>query len=203
MGRKGMGHINIPRIGQEVIVAFVEGDPDEPVIVASVYNRETMPANPLPDKKVVSGLKSNTYKGKGYNELSMDDTAGQEKITIHGQYDMNTTVEHDQTDIVHNNRSITIDGTHTETIKKDTTIKITEGKLVHEVSSQTADYSVKGAVTERFDATQETTVKNNITIKSAEGEILIEAAKSITLHTGDSKITMDAKRRYHSRGSQY
>jgi type VI secretion system secreted protein VgrG len=187
---KGWGGINIPRIGQEVIVAFVEGNPDEPVIVASVYNRETMPANSLPDKKVVSGLKSNTYKGKGYNELSMDDTAGQEKITIHGQYDMNTTVEHDQTDTVHNNRSITIDGTHTETIKKDTTIKITEGKLVHEVTSKTADYSVKGAVTEKFDATQETTVKNNITIKSAEGEILIEAAKSITLHTGDSKITM-------------
>ena len=51
----------------------------------------------------------------------MDDTAGKEKITIHGQYDMNTTIEHDQTDTIKNNRKITVDGTHTETIKKDTT----------------------------------------------------------------------------------
>jgi type VI secretion system secreted protein VgrG len=187
---KRWGAMQVPRIGQEVVVAFVEGNPDEPVIVGSVYNPETMPPY-SPGKGVISGLKSNTHKGKGYNEMSMDDTAGKEKITIHGQYDINTTVEHDQTDIVHNNRSITIDGTHTETIKKDTTIKITEGKLVHEVTSKTADYSVKGAVTEKFDATQETTVKSNITITSSEGDILIEAKKSITLHTGESKITME------------
>jgi type VI secretion system secreted protein VgrG len=78
---KEWGSINIPRIGQEVLVAFVEGNPDEPVIVGSVYNRDTMPANALPDKKVVCGLKSNTHKGKGYNEMSMDDTAGKWTMT--------------------------------------------------------------------------------------------------------------------------
>ncbi len=188
-GRK-WGAMQTPRIGQEVLVSFVEGNPDEPVIVGSVYNPETMPPY-SPGKGVISGLKSNTHKGKGYNEMSMDDTAGKEKITIHGQYDMNTTIEHDQNDIVHNNRSITVDGTHTETIKKDAAIKITEGKLVHEVTCKTADYYVKGAVTEKFDTTQETTVKNNITITSSEGDILVEAKKSITFHTGESRITME------------
>jgi type VI secretion system secreted protein VgrG len=105
---KGWGSINIPRIGQEVIVAFVESNPDEPLIVGSVYNRETMPANTLPEKKVVCGLKSNTHKGKGSNEMSMDDTAGKEKITINAQYDMNTTVGHNQTNTVKNNQSITL-----------------------------------------------------------------------------------------------
>jgi type VI secretion system secreted protein VgrG len=187
---RGWGSINIPRIGQEVIVAFVEGNPDEPVIVASVYNRQTMPTNALPDKKVVSGLKSSTHKGAGYNEMSMDDSAGKEKITIHGQYDMNTTVEHDHSDTVHNNRTITIDGTHTETITKDTKITIKTGKYEHEVATGTADYKVKGALTEYCDTTQATTVKGNITIKSTSADIEIDAATQVKLITGSSSILM-------------
>ena len=180
---KGWGSINIPRIGQEVIVAFVEGNPDEPVIVGSVYNRDTMPANSLPDKKVVCGLKSNTHKGKGSNEMSMDDTAGKEKITIHAQYDMNTDVGHD----------------FTETIKNDAKIEITAGKYKHDVKTGTADYHVQSALTEVYDATQDTKVKGNLTIKSAEGAIVvsadsqhiyIHAATSIQLHTGASKLWM-------------
>jgi type VI secretion system secreted protein VgrG len=171
---KGWGSINIPRIGQEVIVAFVEGNPDEPVIVGSVYNRDTMPTNKLPDKKVICGLRSNTHKGKGYNEISMDDTAGQEKITIHAQHDMDTTVEHDQTNTVH--------GKMTETIDKDTTIHITQGNLEHKVQTGTALYEVKGALTENYQTTQDTTVEGDITITSTTGDIV--------LHTGASKLWM-------------
>lgn len=124
---KNWGMIAIPRIGQEVIVDFLEGDPDRPIIIGRVYNAEQIPPYDLPAGGVVSGIKSNTHKGKGYNELSMDDTAGKEKITIHSQYDMNTTVRHDDTQAVHNNRTITVDGTHTETIKKDAKVTITDG----------------------------------------------------------------------------
>jgi type VI secretion system secreted protein VgrG len=92
---KGWGGVSIPRIGQEVIVSFMEGDPDRPIIVGRVYNGEQMPPYAFPAGGVVSGLKSQTHKGAGYNELSMDDTAGKEKFTIHGQYDMNTKIEHD------------------------------------------------------------------------------------------------------------
>ena len=87
-----MGHDPHPRVGQEVVVAFEEGDPDRPMIVGSVYNAEQMPAFELPKGMVVSGYKSNTHKGKGYNELTFNDTAGKEKITIHGQHDMSTTM---------------------------------------------------------------------------------------------------------------
>ena len=68
----------------------------------------------------------------------MDDTAGKEKITIHGQYDMGTTVEHDQTNTVNND--------FTETIKKNATISITEGKFSHDVVAGTATYHVQGAI---------------------------------------------------------
>jgi type VI secretion system secreted protein VgrG len=180
---KGWGSINIPRIGQEVIVAFVEGNPDEPLIVGSLYNRETMPANTLPDKKVVCGLKSNTHKGKGYNEMSMDDTAGKEKISIHAQYDMDTMVEHDQT----------------ETIKNNSKIEISEGTYKHDVKTGTANYHVQSALTEVYDATQDTTVKSNLTIKSTGGAIVvsadsqniyIHAATNVQIQTGASMLWM-------------
>ena len=113
---KGWGSVSTPRIGQEVIVDFLEGDPDQPIITGRVYNAESQPPFGFPAGAVVSGIKSNTHKGSGYNELSMDDTAGTEKITIHGQYDMNTTVEHDQTSTIHNNRTDRVDVDDSESV---------------------------------------------------------------------------------------
>ena len=190
---KGWGAISIPRIGQEVVVDFLEGDPDQPIITGRVYNAESMPPYGLPAAAVVSGIKSNTHKGKGYNQMTMDDTAGKEKITIHAQYDMDTTVEHDQTNTVHN--------TFTETIKSTTKITITEGTYNHDVKANTATYHVQGALTENYDATQTTTVKSNIITKSTGGSIqitsdtahvFIDASTKIKLHVGASTISMDS-----------
>ncbi len=164
---KQWGMINIPRIDQEVIVDFLEGDPDQPIVIGSVYNAEQMPASALPAAKVVSGRKTNTHKGKGYNEMSMDDTVGKEKITIHGQYDMATTIEHDDSQTIHNNRTIMVDGTHHETIKKDTTILVTEGKETN-------------------------TVKKEIDITSQTAHIHSWAATHIELWVGASKLRMES-----------
>src|SRR5581483_10255583 len=111
-------------------------------------------------------IKSNSTKGGGgYNEMSMDDTKGKEKVTIHSQYDMCTTVEHDDTQTVHNNRVIAVDGTHTETITKDTVIVVTTGKEVN-------------------------TVKQQIEITSLAQYIYITAATEIKLEVGQSKLHM-------------
>jgi type VI secretion system secreted protein VgrG len=118
---KGWGSVATPRIGQEVIVDFLEGDPDQPIITGRVYNGENPPPFGFPAGAVISGVKSDTHKGGGYNEISLDDTAGTEKITIHGQYDMNTTVEHDQTTTVHNCRTDVIDVDDSETIGNNQT----------------------------------------------------------------------------------
>lgn len=112
---KGFGGIDIPRIGDEVVVSFLEGDPDQPIVVGRVYHSGNMPPFGLPDKKVISGLKTKTYKGDGYNELIMDDSPGNELIRIHGQYDMDSTIEHDLREHVLNDRSR--DVTNNETIQ--------------------------------------------------------------------------------------
>jgi type VI secretion system secreted protein VgrG len=119
---KSWGGISIPRIGQEVVVDFLEGDPDQPLITGRVYNADNMPPYTLPGAKVVSGVKSNSTKGGGgYNEMSFDDTKGTEKITIHGQYDMGTVVEHDQTSTIHNNRTDKVDVDDSETVGNNQT----------------------------------------------------------------------------------
>jgi type VI secretion system secreted protein VgrG len=183
---RGYGQFSVPRIGQEVLVDFVDGNPDRPVIVGRVFNPEQPPpCDPGGSRGVVSGMRSKTHKGSGYNAMEMDDTAGKEKISIHAQYDMITTVGHDDTQTVKNHRTVTI----------------SEGNLKEDVVAGTATYHVKGAVDETFDATQSTKVNGDITIVSQTGGIAIAAdaqhvyvkgTTSIQLHVGASTIWMDA-----------
>jgi len=107
----GYGGLTIPRIGQEVIVDFLDGDPDQPIITGRVYNGDAMPPQDLPANKVRSTLRSNTHKGSGFNELTMDDTTGKEHFYMKSQYDKteeignnrNTSVGVDSTEIIGNN----------------------------------------------------------------------------------------------------
>jgi type VI secretion system secreted protein VgrG len=185
------GAMWIPRIGQEVIVSFLEGDPDRPLITGRVYNAEQMPPYPLPDSGNISGFKSNSTKGGGgYNEMSFDDTKGKEKMTVHAQKDMGTTVEHNDTQTVHNNRAIKVDGTHNETITKDTNITIEKGPYKLDVQNNTHIHHVKKDVNEWYDANQQTVVANNILIQSKTAKITVDAAEEIFLHCGQSMMSM-------------
>jgi type VI secretion system secreted protein VgrG len=113
---KGWGAVATPRIGQEVIVDFLEGDPDQPIITGRVYNAEQLPPFGFPAGAVISGVKSDTHKGSGNNEMSLDDTAGKERVFIHGQYNMDTVIEHDQTSTIHNCRTDVVDVDDSETV---------------------------------------------------------------------------------------
>ena len=190
---KGWGSVSIPRVGQEVIVDFLEGDPDEPIITGRVYNAEVMPPYSLPADKVVSGMKSNSSPGGGgYNEISANDTKNKEKVTIHAQYDMSTTVQNNDTQhIVTGNRKIDIDtGTHTETIKGDTSITVTTGSYSLDVQSNTHTHHVNGKVTENYDNEQETKVASNILVQSLNAKITVDAAQEIYLHCGASMMKL-------------
>jgi type VI secretion system secreted protein VgrG len=144
---KGYGSVSIPRIGQEVIVDFLEGDPDQPIIVGRVYNAEQMPPTGLPAAGMVSGMKSNsTPGGGGYNQMTMDDTKGKELIQIHGQYDMDSKIGHDHRLQVTNNQS--------ENIGVDKASTVGANKTV----------SVGGNHTENVTGNQSVTVASNQTI---------------------------------------
>ena len=109
---KRWGVIHTPRIGQEVIVDFIEGDPDDPIIIGSVYNADQMPAylgagpDPKhPNDNKISGIKTSSTKGgQGYNELRFDDTKGKEQIFIHAEHDSDTRVKHDSRELIIHDR---------------------------------------------------------------------------------------------------
>ncbi|MCO5066556.1 MAG: type VI secretion system tip protein VgrG [Rhizobiaceae bacterium] len=104
------GFIQIPRIGQEVIVDFMEGDPDQPIITGRVYNDEQMPPYGLPGSATQSGWKSNSsLGGGGSNELRFEDKAGSEEVYFHAQKDHVLVIENDRTKTVHHDQSDRID----------------------------------------------------------------------------------------------
>ncbi|MCV0396011.1 MAG: type VI secretion system tip protein VgrG [Rhizobiaceae bacterium] len=107
---KNWGGIYIPRVGMEVIVQFLEGDPDRPIVIGCVYNADNMPPFDLPGQKNIAGIKSNsTTGGGGYNEYVFDDTKGKELIRQHGQFDLESVVENDERWTIHNDRTVTVD----------------------------------------------------------------------------------------------
>lgn len=127
----GWGNVIIPRVGHEVIVQYLEGDPDRPIIVGRVYNGDNKPPYALPDNKATSGSKSKTHKGSGHNEVSCDDTAGKEKLTLHAQYDMTVDVLHDQTNTVKNNRTTTIKVDDLETVNGKQDLNVDGARTTH------------------------------------------------------------------------
>lgn len=99
------GFMSIPRIGQEVVVDFLEGDPDQPLVTGSVYNEGQMPPYSLPDEKSKTYIKTNSTKGgQGFNELMFEDKSGEERVFIHAERDMDVRVKKDSTERIIGNR---------------------------------------------------------------------------------------------------
>ncbi len=105
MAGKKWGFFSIPRIGQEVVVDFLEGDPDRPLIVGSVYNAEQMPHYGLPDNKTRSYIKTNSTKGgEGFNEIFFEDKKDDERLFMHAQKNMDVRVRNDSKERIYGNR---------------------------------------------------------------------------------------------------
>jgi len=187
---KQWGMIHIPRIGQEVVVAFLEGDPDQPLIVGSVYNYDNMPPYKLPDNKTQSGLKSRSSKqgsDQNFNELRFEDKKDHEEVYFHAEKDFNRVVENndtlkvgfdkkdkgDQTIEIFNNQKMTVgnaqasDGSQTLTIWKDRTSELKTGN---------DQLNIK---------------MGNQTTKLDLGKSETEALQSIELKVGQSSLKID------------
>ncbi|HZE90443.1 MAG TPA: type VI secretion system tip protein TssI/VgrG [Rhizobacter sp.] len=121
---KNFGAIHIPRIGQEVVVGFLEGDPDQPIITGRVYNAEQMPPWDLPANATQTGILTRSSKGGGYgnaNAIRFEDKAGSEQLWIHAEKNQDIEVEHDETHWVGHDRTKTIDHDETVHVKHDRT----------------------------------------------------------------------------------
>ncbi len=132
------GAMAIPRIGQDVIIQYVNGDPDQPMITGRTYCGNQLPPYDLPDHKTRMTIKSQTHKGDGFNELRFEDELGRQEVFIHAEKDQNNVVKHNETTFVGNNRSERVDhnesisiGDHrTEDVGKNETISIGANRSV-------------------------------------------------------------------------
>lgn len=129
---KGWGGMVIPRIGMEVVVEFLEGDPDKPLVTGCVYNGKNDVPYPLPANKTKSTFKTDTHQGGGFNELMFEDQKEQELIYMHGQKDHRIdilndrakSIGRDQSETVGRDKSISVGQDHTETVGRDETVSI-------------------------------------------------------------------------------
>lgn len=174
----GWGAVSIPRIGQEVVVDFLEGDPDKPIVIGRVYNAAQMPPYALPAGANMMGFKSSTTKGGGgYNEIVICDGRNGEFVRIHAQKDMETVVTGgNQTNTVKS-------GYQTNTVKGDMTTTVQSGNQTNTVETGNQTNTVESG-------SQTNTVKGKIEITSLSSEIVVTAATKITLQVGGSTITI-------------
>ncbi|UXN36534.1 type VI secretion system tip protein VgrG [Avibacterium paragallinarum] len=181
---QGWGVLAIPRVGQEVLVDFLDGDPDQPIITGRTYHTRNVPPGALPQSKTQMALRSKTYKGESYNELLFEDAPGQEQLNLHAQRDMNTVVLNDRTTQVGNN--------HREKIGEEQHIEV----------HQNRQKTVGGVESQKIGQNKIEYVKGDYLhfsnletlLSSAEGDIIFETAGGKITITQDGQILMLAKK---------
>jgi type VI secretion system secreted protein VgrG len=186
---KQWGMVHIPRIGQEVLVSFLEGDPDRPVVTGMLYNADHKPPYTLPDNKTQSGIKSHSTKEGGednFNEIRFEDKKDEEEIYVHAEKDLNCVIEnnetrkvgHDDKDAgdqeidIYNDQKVIIGkgsggGSQTVDIHKDRTVTLETGNELFQVKSGNHD------------------------IKVDSGKFTTKAMQSIELKVGSNSIKID------------
>ncbi|EAA1522029.1 type VI secretion system tip protein VgrG [Salmonella enterica subsp. enterica serovar Reading] len=181
---KGFGMIQIPRIGQEVLVDFKNGDPDLPIIVGRTYNQDTMPPWGLPGAATQSGIYSHSLYGgpTNGNMLRFDDKTGAEEVKFHAEKDLNTTVKNNETHTVMVDRTKTIIKNETNSIGEDRNTTVTKNDGLSVKLAQTINIGT----TYRLDVGDQFTLRcgNAALVLHKDGSIEF-CGKQLMLHTSD------------------
>ncbi len=211
---KGWGMVAVPRMDQEVVIQFEEGDPDRPICTGMLYNNETMPPYDYPAEQTQLGIKTNSSKGGGgYHELMFDDKKDAELMRVQAQKDHQALIknksvvtiglddietgDHDEdgslSQVVRNHITQTIqEGDHYYTIEKgDEEYKIESGSQLLEIK-QDKTQKIEGKHTKTITGNDSTTVTSgNMTVDVSSGKITMTAAMEILLKVGGSSVKID------------
>ncbi|MEK9495732.1 type VI secretion system tip protein TssI/VgrG [Photorhabdus sp. P32] len=203
---KRWGMIAIPRVGQEVLVDFLHGDPDQPIITGRTYHAANVVPNHLPISKTQMSIRSKTHKGDGFNELRFEDEKDREEVFIHAQknlaikvlnsrderinYNRTTSIGHDDELVIANNRKITVDGQQEHKTTGNYVVQV-EGDKTLQAGGNVAQ-KVQGMLS--IDTNGDITVQsgNKISLKVGNSFIVIHAdgvdikGPSINLNSGGS-----------------
>ena len=184
------GAMFIPRIGMEVLVHFMEGDPDQPIITGCVYNPEAMPPYTLPDEKTKSTLKSNSTKGGGgFNELRIEDMKGKEQIFVHAEKNVDVRVKNDYLELIKHDRHLIVENDQLEEVKMDKHLKV-KGDQNEEVG---------GSVSLKVGSNRDEKIASNYALEAGQAihikagmSAVIEAGAALTLKVGGNFININS-----------
>ncbi|OOE88250.1 MULTISPECIES: type VI secretion system Vgr family protein [unclassified Salinivibrio] len=183
------GMMAIPRIGHEVIVSFLHGDPDQPIITGRTYHATNVSPYTLPAHKTKTVWRSESHQGEGYNELTFEDQSGSEQVYLHAQRDWQSDVEndvvtqvrhnehqkvdHDSLSAVMSNQHVTVDKQSRTRVKKDATI------------------AVSGGIHEKIDNRFAATAGREVHLKAG-ANVVLDAGTEVTVTAGGSVMKVDA-----------
>lgn len=182
------GIMFIPRVGQEVIVDFLEGDPDQPIIVGRVYNADHQPPYQLSQEKTKSVIKTKTYKGEGANEIRFEDKQGSEQILIHAQKDMHIRVGDEKREFIKGKSHLIIQNEHREEITNHRYTKVGQKDTIEIGDSRSL--VVKGDVLEDFKSSHKKNIAKEYYVKA--DKVIIEGGTELTIKVGSGFVKIDS-----------
>ncbi|MBY7950937.1 type VI secretion system tip protein VgrG [Vibrio fluvialis] len=182
------GMIAIPRIGHEVIVSFLNGDPDQPIVTGRTYHATNIAPYALPDNKTKTVLRTETHQGQGYNELSFEDQAGSEKIYLHAQKDFDGLIENDHTRVIKHDKHLTVENDSFTQIKNNQ--HLTVGGESRESVTGNRTLMVEGSLHVKTGSVWVNESGTEVHIKAGQ-KVVIEAGSEITVKAGGSFVKVD------------
>ncbi|MBY7875605.1 type VI secretion system tip protein VgrG, partial [Vibrio fluvialis] len=182
------GMIAIPRIGHEVIVSFLNGDPDQPIVTGRTYHATNTAPYALPDNKTKTVLRTETHQGQGYNELSFEDQAGSEQIYLHAQKDFDGLIENDHTSVIKHDKHLTVENDRFTQIKNNQ--HLTVGGESRESVTGNRTLMVEGSLHVKTGSVWVNESGTEVHIKAGQ-KVVIEAGSEITVKAGGSFVKVD------------
>ncbi|ENF8749494.1 type VI secretion system tip protein VgrG [Vibrio fluvialis] len=182
------GMIAIPRIGHEVIVSFLNGDPDQPIVTGRTYHATNTAPYTLPDNKTKTVLRTETHQGQGYNELSFEDQAGTEQIYLHAQKDFDGLIENDHTSVIKHDKHLTVENDRFTQIKNNQ--HLTVGGESRESVTGNRTLMVEGSLHVKTGSVWVNESGTEVHIKAGQ-KVVIEAGSEITVKAGGSFVKVD------------
>jgi len=181
------GVVAIPRIGHEVIVSFLEGDPDQPIITGRTYHARNRAPYTLPANKTITALRTDTHKGEGFNEIRFEDEADKEEIFIHAQKNMDIKVLNSKSERVGFDRTTSIGNNEDLVVAKDRKVTV-DGKQDHKTTANYIEL-VEGDKGLTVEGDQSEHIKGALGVK-IDGEMTFQSDTKITLKVGGSFIVI-------------
>ena len=182
------GFMALPRIGHEVIVSFLDGDPDQPIITGRTHHVTNTPPYGLPEHKTRTTLKTKTHKGEGSNELRFEDEADEEQIYVHAQKDLDLRTEHNRTEVIKNDSHLTVENNRFSQIKGDD--HCTVGGDKRESIGGDCSQSIGGTFHQKSARTIASEAGTRVHHKAG-AKVVLDAGAEITISAGGSFIKLD------------